>query len=244
MNTTPRSLVLARSRARLRSRSAGATMFIVTVTLSLLAVMGVYGLTATSNDVKSSGHVRQRSQAAHAAEYAGVYATEMWDTQNADTIFNKMKDDWANNTTFNVPNVSKPCWSAKMRSNQTDVMRAKDELCFVIWVTGNNTILTPDASKILSPAWKNNPFFGTDSIGSQLPGVRSPQLNPFVKVEFTNPVDICRGNGQRKLQQFTVTTYAIVATPNGAAPEQPLPPYDEIFKGRGLITVPTTVVCQ
>ncbi|CAN5917725.1 hypothetical protein BH11MYX4_BH11MYX4_13540 [soil metagenome] len=57
----PRNLASRRAlaRARARRRNAGAVMFIVAVTLGLLAVMGVYGLSATSADIRSAGHMRE-----------------------------------------------------------------------------------------------------------------------------------------------------------------------------------------
>ena len=57
-------------RARARRQSEGAVMFIVAVTLGLLAAMGVYGLTATQADIKSAGHMREALQAQRAGEHA------------------------------------------------------------------------------------------------------------------------------------------------------------------------------
>ncbi len=212
-------------------------MFIVVVTLALLAVMGVYGLTATSNDVKSAGHIRERAQASHAAEFGAAYATEMFDPGNADTILNQMINLW--NIAPNNVVGAQPCWSANKRTNAVNWIMAKDELCFVVLATGNSTILTPQSAQIMVPAWKNIGFFSSDAIGSNsLPGVRSNQLNPFVKVEFTNPVGVHKGGGKCYVQ-LTITDYVFVATPNAGSPEEPIRPYDEYMKGRGYVTIPT-----
>jgi hypothetical protein len=212
-------------------------MFIVVVTLSLLAVMGVYGLTATSNDVKSAGHIRERAQASHAAEYGAAFASEVFDPGNADTILNQMITLW--NTAPNNVIGAQPCWSANARTAAINWVMAKDELCFAMLATGNSTVLTPQSAQILVPAWKNVSFFSADSIGSGLPGVRANTLNPFVKIEFTNPIGVHKGSSGKCYVQLTITDYVFVATPDGAKPEEPIRPYDEFVKGRGYITIPT-----
>ena len=65
---------LHRARARARKKSAGAALFVVAITLGLLAVMGVYGLTTTAQDVRAAGQIRQATQAQHMAE-SGVILT-------------------------------------------------------------------------------------------------------------------------------------------------------------------------
>ena len=60
----------ARRRAARRRDSAGAAMFIVAVTLGLLAAMGVYGLSATASDIRAAGQERQAAQSQRAAELA------------------------------------------------------------------------------------------------------------------------------------------------------------------------------
>ena len=68
----PAHVRAARARARARRRSAGAAMFIVAVTLGLLAAMGVYGLSATAYDIRAAGHGRAAAQVQHTAEHLGV----------------------------------------------------------------------------------------------------------------------------------------------------------------------------
>ena len=59
---------LVRKAARRRTQR-GAALFVVAVTLALLAAMGVYGLTATALDVRAAGHSREamtgQNMAAH-----------------------------------------------------------------------------------------------------------------------------------------------------------------------------------
>ena len=90
MKTLPRpheSLALARAQSRARARSArggqrGAVLFIVAMTLAVLAAMGVYALRSASLEVRTSGYGRQAAQAHYLSEYGVVSAAE---TINADT---------------------------------------------------------------------------------------------------------------------------------------------------------------
>ncbi len=71
---TPKNVL--RARARARKKSAGAALFVVAVTLGLLAAMGVYGLTTTAQDVRAAGFIRQATQAQHMAESGVVLTAE------------------------------------------------------------------------------------------------------------------------------------------------------------------------
>lgn len=72
----------ARMRSRRRRRSGGAVIFIVAMTLAVLAAMGVYALRSASLEVRTSGYGRQAAQAHYLSEYGVVAAAE---TINADT---------------------------------------------------------------------------------------------------------------------------------------------------------------
>jgi len=83
--SSPRSRALRRSVSRSRARrdSGGAVMFIVVVTLGLLAAMGVYGLSAAQADVRAAGHMREALQAQKAGEHALTMAAETLNPENA-----------------------------------------------------------------------------------------------------------------------------------------------------------------
>ena len=63
------ALALAKRRAALRRRDEGAVMFIVAMTLAVLASVGVYALAAAATEVRTSGNERQNTQTHYLAEY-------------------------------------------------------------------------------------------------------------------------------------------------------------------------------
>ena len=68
------AIAIAKRRARRRRGQAGAAMFIVAMTLVVLASVGVYALTAAATEVKTSGNERQSSQTHYLAEYGIIGA--------------------------------------------------------------------------------------------------------------------------------------------------------------------------
>ena len=73
----PASLDLAKTNARRRRREGGAVIFIVAMTLAVLASLGLYALQSASTEVKTSGYIRQNAQSHYLSEYgmlAGVNA--------------------------------------------------------------------------------------------------------------------------------------------------------------------------
>lgn len=67
-------LVLAKRRARARRRQSGAAMFIVAMTMAVLASVGIYALAAAANEVRTSGNERQSTQTHYLAEYGIIGA--------------------------------------------------------------------------------------------------------------------------------------------------------------------------
>lgn len=65
---------LAKRRSRRRQRDAGAVMFVVSMTIAVLAAVGVYALAAAATEVKTSGNERQSTQTHYLAEYGIVAA--------------------------------------------------------------------------------------------------------------------------------------------------------------------------
>jgi len=70
MNT----LTLAKVRSSRRRDEAGAALFIVSMTLAVLASVGIYALAAASNEVRTSGYERQNTQTHYLASY-GILGT-------------------------------------------------------------------------------------------------------------------------------------------------------------------------
>lgn len=59
----------AKRNARRRLRSGGAVIFIVAMTLAVLASLGLYALQSASTEVKTSGYIRQNAQSHYLSEY-------------------------------------------------------------------------------------------------------------------------------------------------------------------------------
>lgn len=60
---------LAKRRALRRRGEAGAALFVVSMTIAVLASVGIYALAAASNEVKTSGYERQNTQTHYLASY-------------------------------------------------------------------------------------------------------------------------------------------------------------------------------
>jgi len=67
-------LALAKRRAALRHRDEGAVMFVVAMTIAVLASVGVYALAAAATEVRTSGNERQNTQTHYLAEYGVIGA--------------------------------------------------------------------------------------------------------------------------------------------------------------------------
>jgi hypothetical protein len=65
---------LAKRRWSRRRHQAGAALFVVSMTIAVLASVGIYALAAASNDVKTSGYERQNTQTHYLSTY-GVLGT-------------------------------------------------------------------------------------------------------------------------------------------------------------------------
>lgn len=63
------NLELIKVRSRRRGRSGGAVVFIVAMTLAVLASLGLYALQSASAEVKTSGYIRQSAQSHYLSEY-------------------------------------------------------------------------------------------------------------------------------------------------------------------------------
>jgi hypothetical protein len=77
------ALVLAKHRARARHRQGGAAMFIVAMTISVLASVGIYALAAASSEVRTSGNERQNTQTHYLAEYGIIGVADQITTTRA-----------------------------------------------------------------------------------------------------------------------------------------------------------------
>jgi hypothetical protein len=62
--------------AKRRSNSEGAVMFIVAMTLSVIAAMGVYALNIAATEVKTAGYVREQTQVHYLSEFGVLGAAQ------------------------------------------------------------------------------------------------------------------------------------------------------------------------
>jgi Tfp pilus assembly protein PilX len=204
-----RSLALRRARAR--RRNAGAVMFIVVVTLGLLAAMGVYGLTATSADVKAAGHLREALQAQRAGDHALTMAAETLNPQSVGPLISQMTT--ANRTTN--------CKTAAVYAGPV-VPVPPAAACLRLTEPGMRL-----ASKMVNQWDPLVPAFATDSFGA----VASV---PTVQVELSDPFDVQRPgfDATSRFTQVTATVFVDVrSTIDTTAPSQ------AIVSGRGRLTV-------
>lgn len=88
MGATSR-LGLAKRRAGRRRRQDGAAMFIVAMTIAVLAAMGVYALAAAANEVQTSGNERRNTQTHYLASY-GILGSAQTLSSTMATLYRQM----------------------------------------------------------------------------------------------------------------------------------------------------------
>jgi len=209
-------------RARARRDSDGAVMFIVVVTLGLLAVMGVYGLSAASADIKAAGHMREALQGQKAGEHALAMTAETFNPSAAMVLVQSMSGAKRTNNCKTatgdlgapadlapyVGAVPVPASAACIRLNEAE-MRVIGQAVnpWVTSVTG----------------------FGPESFGLV-------KATPGALVEISNPVDVPPPPGSgydpasQRFTQVTVTVFVEVR-------KTPTTPAETVVAGRGRMTV-------
>jgi hypothetical protein len=192
-------------------------MFIVAVTLGLLAVMGVYGLTATSADIRAAGHMREALQAQKAGEYSMVMTAEMFNPTAAQRLVTNLNDPLAQ---------AKDCVTAAPYTGATLTRDA--EACIrldparMTTVANSMNPATPWAVSGVGAA----PGFTLQSFGNAA-------NQPYISVEVTNPTktESTIGNSQ------TVTYHQVTVTVLVQLKPVPNAPADTLVAGRGRLTV-------
>jgi Tfp pilus assembly protein PilX len=225
------SVVRSLARARARRRSGGAAMFVVAVTLGLLAAMGVYGLSATAMDVRAAGHFRESAQAQSAAEHAIMLTAETFTPGTAGEIVRTMQGG----TTGASPIQTKTCKTAKPYTGNADYRAA--EAC-----------LSLSMSELIALNAGVNSWVGTDpTYGTFSPpgsGGAQPNISPsfgaipdhaFLRVEVTNPVDIPPPPGTGLSPRYTYTQ--VTATVFIDMKQTLNTTSDTVAQGRGRLSV-------
>lgn len=194
----------ARSRARRRRESAGAAMFIVAVTLGLLAVMGLYGLSATSADVRAAGHTRETLQAQKTAEHSLNTTAELLTPSKAKEIYEAMYGNGDSNT--------KNCFSTPTYTGAVDRRDAEacKRLSLLEISQQSNLARAPFTTKSFGDVQNNATTTGGDGL------VLNGSSTNTIQVELSNPIDVpIVGSTTEKKVQVTVTVYTTLRpTPN------------------------------
>ena len=186
-------------------------MFIVVVTLGLLAAMGVYGLSAAQADVRAAGHMREALQAQKAGEHALTMAAETLNPENAGPLVATMSSA---GRTANCKT------AAVLGAGVTPVPPAA--ACLRLTEAGMR-----NAAGVVTPWVSGVPAFATDSFGA----VAS---TPNVSVELSDPFDVQRPgfDASMRFTQITATVFVDVrSTVDLGTPAQ------AIVTGRGRLTV-------
>ncbi len=197
-------------------------MFIVAVTLGLLAVMGVYGLSATSADIRSAGHMREALQGQRAGEAAFIMTAETFNPTVAQGLVQQMTDSTGQARDC-VTAVTPYTGSAETRFAEACIRLTPERMTKLA-----NTV-NPSAWETPLPA-PAQPGFTAKSFGDAL-------NQPYITVEVTNPIntEVSVGNSQAvRYSQVTVTT--LVQLKSSA-----LLPAETAVAGRGRITVGPTM---
>lgn len=203
-------------------------MFIVAITLALLAAMGVYGLNATAYDVRAAGQGRAAAQAQHAAD-VGIQTAAYGANVNAAGLYNQLM-------TPPPPGITMNCFSAKpVIAGDGDMNRAA------------NACVAADSDKLKSWA-KSTIWPGPDTNAGPNPG--PPPPTPFMKdsfgvvpdyanvrVEYTNPIDVAAPAGFDSSMVFTSVRVSVRVEMRQQVDATTRLAPDTVAMGRGRILI-------
>jgi hypothetical protein len=218
-------------RARARKDSAGAAMFIVAVTLGILAAMGVYGLTATAVDIRSAGHMREAAQGQSAAEHAIALTADSFTPGTAGLLVAAMQS--GTGATFGDVQATK-CTTANAFNTATEpnAQYRAAQACLSWNITEmekiNSQVNTWDTQNMTGTPAVDRSTFSVDSFG-EVPD------KPFIRVEVTDPVNVppppgTALNDRYTFTQVTATVFIDMKTASTVAADQSI-------VGRGRLTV-------
>jgi hypothetical protein len=193
-------------------------MFIVAVTLGLLAVMGVYGLSATSADIRSAGHMREALQGQRAGEAAFIMTAETFNPTVAQGLVQQMTDGQGQARDCSTA-VTPYTGNADTRFAEACIRLSPERMT----IFANTT--NPAAPWAVSPPGVQAGFTA-QSFGSTL-------NQPYINVEVTNPIntEVTAGNSQTvRYSQLTVTVLVQLKSSTSL-------PAETAVAGRGRITV-------
>ena len=186
------ALALAKTRSSRRSREAGAAMFIVAMTLAVLASVGVYALAAASNEIKTSGNERQNTQSHYLSQYGVVASASEMASTKAQFYLGLM---------LSQPDVSCISLQGVPTTNVSPQSKACRRMGAVELATGSGW-----GSAVTVPYNSTTPYAGS-------PGSLGPTpLKADFYVEFTSPITANAPSGYALNLQFCfiqMTTTAV-----------------------------------
>ncbi len=217
-------------------------MFIVAVTLGLLAAMGIYGLSATAVDVRAAGHLRQAAQAQAAAEHVLMLTAETFTPGTTGELVKAMQ---SGQTSSGADIQATKCRTANPYDATTNAEHRAAQAC-LSWSVAEMARISDGVNR-----WKDgitgNPFNAGSSTAANEFSTFSAQSfgdvpqRPFMHVEITNPVDVPPPpgtglNDRFTYTQVTVTTFVDMknATDQTTAAKMAA---ESVAQGRGRITV-------
>lgn len=239
MSAHTRSLALRR--ALRRRKEAGAALFVVAVTLALLAAMGVYGLNATALDVRSAGHNREAMAGQNVAQHAMLLTAETLSPSKAQGIVSGMYGPLATNDCKTAKR--KAVLGASSQFNNAEACTRLTPKRLQLLATGvvSTSADCPDLPNMIGfgPGSASGYQFQCDSFGKDSTGKPLP-LAPNVQIEITNPVAVSMpgfqasdmNNQQKQFAALTVTVFTEMKDPT-----VPNDPPKMAVVGRGRIIV-------
>jgi hypothetical protein len=81
-----------------RQRQRGAVLFIVAMTLAVLAALGGYALVASSNEIRTAGYARQNAQTHYMSEFGVLGAAQNINAETAGTYIDLMTSNLKKDT--------------------------------------------------------------------------------------------------------------------------------------------------
>lgn len=217
-------------RAQLRKQSAGAAMFIVAVTLGILAAMGVYGLTATAVDVRSAGHLREAAQGQSAAEHAIALTADTFTPGTAGELVRAMQS--GTGASGDIQTTTCKTANAFNTASEPNAQYRAAQACLSWNLTEmenlNKSVNAWDTQNMTGSAGVDRSTFSAESFG-EVPN------KAFIRVEVTDPVDIppppgTALNDRFTFTQITATVFVDMKTVSTVAADQSI-------LGRGRLTV-------
>jgi hypothetical protein len=194
------ALALAKRRATLGRRDEGAVMFIVAMTLAVLASVGVYALAAAATEVRTSGNERQNTQTHYLSEYGVLGAAREMTGSRALFTVKLMKSTTYRDTNCvslqGVPATAPPAALACVRMGGAEL--------------GASWLINPPVTQYggsTTPAQPYTAGMAPGSLGS------TPTLGDFF-VELTEPMQLdaparFSTNTNACFAQITVTSFGL-----------------------------------